>query len=88
MSSVGQTGHVGVVQVDVGGFRRFAVGVVVAVMMVVMVMTVVGVSHCISSRKTPHWLLHVSIMRRGLHLQGALCGVGLMAVGSPMAAVH
>lgn len=49
VSSVGQTGHVGIVQVDVGGFRRFAIGVVVAVVMVV-VMMVVGVGHCVGSR--------------------------------------
>lgn len=47
VSSVRQAGHVGVVEVDVGGFWRFAVGVVVAVVMVVML---VGVGHCVSSR--------------------------------------
>lgn len=50
VSSVGQTGHVGIVEVDVGGFGRLAVGVVVAVVMVVVVMMVVGVGHCIGSR--------------------------------------
>lgn len=50
MSSIGHTGHVGIVQVDVGGFRRFAIGVMVAVVMVVVVMMVVGMGHCISPR--------------------------------------
>lgn len=50
VSSIGQTGHVGIVEVDVGGFGRLAVGVVVSVVMVVVVMVVVGVRHCVRSR--------------------------------------
>lgn len=68
VSSVGQTGHVGIVEVDVGGFGRLAVGVVVAVVMVVVVMMVVGVGHCIGSRKASHRLLHMGIVRWRLHL--------------------
>lgn len=88
VSSVGQTGHVGIVEVDVGGFGRLAVRIVVAVVMVVVVMMVVGVGHCVGSRQAPHRLLHVGVVRRRLHLQRSLCGVGLMAVGSPMTTIH
>jgi len=88
VSSIGKTGHVGVVEVDVGGFGRLSVGVVVAVVMVVVVMVVVGMGHCVSSRQAPHWLLHVSVMGWRLHLQRALGGIGLMPIGSPMTAVH
>lgn len=68
VSSVGQTGHVGIVEVDVGGFGRLAVGVVVAMVMVVVVMMVVGVGHRIGSRQASHRLLHVGVVRRRLHL--------------------
>ena len=88
VSSIGQTGHVGVVEVDVGGFGRLAVGVVVAVVMVVVVVMVVGVGHGVGSRQPSHRLLHVGVVRRRLHLQGALRCVGLVAVGSPMTTVH
>lgn len=68
VSSVGQSGHVGVVEVDVCGFRRLAVGVVVAVVMAVVVVMVVGVGHCVGSRQASHRLLHVGVVRRRLHL--------------------
>lgn len=56
--------------------------------MVVVAMDVAGVGHGVSSRQTPNRLLQVSVVRWRLHLQGALCGVGLMPVRPPMAAVH
>ena len=73
-SSVGQTGHVGIVQVDVGGLGRLAVGGVV----VVVAMVVVRVGHGIGPAETPHRLLHVGVVRRRLYLQGPLGGVGLV----------
>lgn len=88
VSSVGQTGHVSIVEVDVGGFGRLAVGVVVAVVVMVVVMMVVGVGHGIGSRQASHRLLHVSIVRWWLHLQRPLRSVGLMVVGPPMTTVH
>ncbi len=88
VSSIGQTGHVGVVEVDVGGFGRLAVGVVVAVVMVVVVVMVVGVGHCVGSRQASHRLLHMGVVRWRLHLQRSLSCVGLMPVGSSMATVH
>lgn len=71
VSPVGQAGHVGVVQVDVGGLGGLAVGVVVAVMVVVVVVVsvmVVGVGHGVGARQPPHRLLHVSVMGWRLHL--------------------
>lgn len=68
VTPVGQTGNVGVVEVDVGGFGGLAVGVVVAVVVVMMVMVVVGVGHCVGPRQPSHRLLHVGIVRWGLHL--------------------
>lgn len=90
VTSVGQTGHVGVVEVDVCRFRRLVVGVVVSVVMVVVVVVamVVGLGHGVGSRQASHRLLHVGVVRRRLHLQGSLRGVGLVAVGARMAAVH
>lgn len=88
VSSVRKAGHVSIVQVDVGGFGGFAVGVVVSVVMVVVVMAVVGMGHCVGPGQAPHRLLHVSIVGGRLHLQGALSGVGLMAVGSAVTSVH
>jgi len=88
VSSVGQTGSVGVVEVDVGGFGRLSVGVVVAVVMVVVVVMVVGVGHCVGSSQASHRLLHMGVVRWRLHLQRSLCCVGLVAVGSAMATVH
>lgn len=86
--SVGQDGRVGVVEVDVGGFRGLAVGVVVAVVMVVVVVMVIGVGHCVGSRQASHRLIHVGVVRWGLHLQRPLRGVGLVAVRSPVTTVH
>lgn len=88
VTSVGQTGHVGVVEVDVCRFRRLVVGVVVSVVMMVVVAMVVGLGHGVGSRQASHRLLHVGVVRRGLHLQGSLRGVGLVAVRARMAAVH
>lgn len=90
VSSVGKAGYVGVVQVDVGGFGRLAVGVVVSVVMVVVVMVVVavGVGHGVGAGQAPHRLLHVGVVRGRLHLQGALSGVGLVPVGSAVTSVH
>lgn len=88
VTSVGQTGHVGVVEVDVCRFRRLVVGVVVSVVMMVVVAMVVGLGHGVGSRQASHRLLHVGVVRRRLHLQGSLRGVGLVAVGARMAAVH
>lgn len=89
VSSVGQTGHVGIVEVYVGRFGRLSVGVVVAVVMVVVVvMMVVGMGHCIGSRQASYWLLHVGVVRWRLHLQRALSGIGLMPIGSPMTTIH
>lgn len=68
VTSIGQTGNVGIVEVDVGRFGGLAVGVVVAVVVVMMVMMVVGVGHCIGPRQPAHRLLHVGIVRWGLHL--------------------
>lgn len=68
---IGQAGHIGVVQVDVGGLGGLAVGVVVAMMVMVVVVAmvvVVGVGHGIGTRQSPHWLLHVGVMGRRLHL--------------------
>lgn len=88
VSSVGQTGHIGIVEVDVGGFGRLAIGVVVAVVMVMVVMMVARVGHRVCPRQTSHRLLHVGVVRRRLHLQRALRGVGLVAVGPPVTTIH
>lgn len=88
MPPVGQTRHVGVVEVDVGGLGGLAVGVVVAVAVAVVVVMVVGVGHGVGSRQPSHRLLHVSVVRWRLHLQGSLRGVGLLVVGAPVTAVH
>lgn len=90
--AVGQAGHVGVVEVDVGGLGRLAVGVgmvvvvvVVAVVVMVVVMVVrvgrpvavVMLRH--GAAQPAHRLLHVGVVRRRLHLQRPLRGVGLVA---------
>lgn len=88
VSSIGQTGRVSIVEVDVGRFGRLAIGVVVAVVMVMVVMMMVGVRHCIGTRQASHWLLHMGVVGRRLYLQRSLCGISLMAVGSPMTTIH
>lgn len=88
VSSVGQRGYVGVVEVDVRGLGRLAVGVVVAAVVVMVVVMVVVVGHRIGSRQAAHRLLHVGVVRRRLHLQRSLSSVGLVAVGPAMPAVH
>lgn len=88
VSSIGNTGHVGVVEVDVGGFGRLAVGVVMAVVMVVVVVMVVGLGHCVCPGQAAHRLLHVDVVRRRLHLERPLCGVCLVSAGPPVAPVH
>ena len=83
--SVGHAGLVGVVEVDVGGLGRLAVGGGVVVMVVMVV--VVGLGHGVGSAEPAHGLLHVGVVGRGLHLQGALSGVGLVR-RAPVVSVH
>jgi hypothetical protein len=45
---------------------------------VVVVLIGVLVGHDVGPAETPHRLLHVGIVRRWLHLQGPLGGVGLL----------
>lgn len=85
VSSVGQDGHVSIVEVDVGGFRRLAIRVVVAV---VMVAVVVMVGHRVCSRYASHWLLHIGIMGWRFHLQRSLSSICLVAGGSAMTTIH
>ena len=94
-AAVGQRGGVGIVQVDVGGLGRLAVGVVVVVVVAVVVVVVrvvvvvVGVRHGVGAAQAARrLLLHVGVVRRRLHLQGPLRGVGLVLLRAAVAAVH
>lgn len=79
--TIGQAGHVGVVEVDVGGFGRLAVGVpvvvvvVVVAVMVMVVVVVVRVGRAVAvvvlrhgTAQSAHRLLHVGVVWRRLHL--------------------
>lgn len=52
--------------------------------MVVVVVIGVRVGHDVGPAETPHRLLHVGIVRRRLHLQGPLGGVGLLPWRAPV----
>lgn len=54
------------------------------VMMMVVVTMMVLLCHGIGAAQTPHGLIHVGVMWRWLHLQGALCGVCLVARAPPV----
>lgn len=89
VSPVGQAGYVGVVEVDVGGLGRLAIGVMVAVVIVVVMVVVgVGVGHGVGSAQASHGLLHVDIVWGRLNLEGPLRGVGLVAIGVMVVPVH
>lgn len=56
--------------------------------MVVVVTMMVLLCHGIGATQTPHGLLHVDVMWGRLHLQGALCGVCLVARAPPGVSVY
>lgn len=56
------------------------------VMMVVAMMVLLG--HGIGAAQAPHRLFHVGVMWGRLHLQGALCGVRLVAGAPPGVSVY
>ncbi len=56
------------------------------VMMVVAMMVLLR--HGIGAAQTPHGLFHVGIMWRRLHLQGALCGICLVAGAPPRVSIY
>ena len=82
--AVGQAGLVGVVEVDVGGLGRLAVG---GVVVMVVVVVVVGLGHGVGPAQPANGLLHVGVVGRGLYLEGALGGVGLVRQ-APVVSVH
>ena len=103
VAAVGQAGHVGVVEVDVGGLGRLPVGVAVVVVvaavvvMVVVVVVVVWVGrpvavvvlgHGTGTAQAAHRLIHVGVVGRRLHLQGPLGGIGLVARRSATVVAH
>lgn len=58
------------------------------VMMMVVVTMMVLLCHGIGAAQTPHGLIHVGVMWRWLHLQGALCGVCLVARAPPGVSIY
>ncbi len=56
--------------------------------MVVVVTMMVLLRHGIGTAQTPHGLFHVGVMWRRLHLQGALCGVCLVAGAPPGVSIY
>lgn len=89
VDSIGHGGDVGIVQVDVSGLGRLAVGVVVVMMVVVVMVSMVVVavlSHGVGTVQPAHGLLHVGIVRWRVDLQGPLRGISL--VPAVRVAVH